>query len=204
MKEIIQPGKGIGKLRLGMSVREALRLRGKPNSTERIGLSTNKHPKPQLTRDQELLWWEGGTADDPESWLVASIHRERIVQLAAMGVDYRLPSGLSTASEFALIRKTYPKLTVRVGYFGSGDEPGYVGYFFDSLPLGVAFTKGTQDDVGLHNELPKLTPESIVVHPVRQRVLLMEHGLVGLEEKPLGKTSQRIAAWLAGGVIKPL
>ena len=204
MNETIQPGLGIGKLRLGMGVREALRLRGKPNSTEWVGLSTNKNPKPVLLGSLELLWWEGGTADDPESWLVAHVQHERIVQLSAMGANYRLGNGVSTTSDFTQIRKVYPKLTVRAAYFGSEDEPGYVGYFFDEVRQGMAVTKGTQDDVGLYSELPKLTPESIVVHPPRQKVLLMEHGLVGLEENPPGKTSKYIAAWLAGGVLKPL
>lgn len=203
-KERILPGKGIGKLRLGMAVAEAVRLRGKPQNTERVGLSTSKNPKPTPTDYQELLWWEGGSADDPESWLMALVRRERIVQLAAMGEGYVLPTGLTSGSALEKIRRTYPKLTVRAGYFGSEDEPGYVGYFFDSVQQGVAFTHGTQDDISTYNSLPTLTPESIVVHPAGKPVLLAEHGRIGLEEKPQGETSRRIAVWLAGGKLKPL
>lgn len=204
MKESIQPGKAIGKLRLGMGVAEALRLRGKSQSVEKVGLSTNKKPKPSPTAYKELLWWEGGTADEPESWLVALVKGDKILQLSAMGAGYVLPTGISTLSDFTEIRKAYPKLAVHAGYFGSEDEPGYVGYFFDDPRQGVAFTIGTQDDISTYNGLPKSTPESIVVHPARQKVLRIEHGLVGLEEKPQGPTSKRIAAWFAGGALKPL
>ncbi|MCX6369279.1 MAG: hypothetical protein NTX57_21600 [Armatimonadetes bacterium] len=203
MAETIVPGKSIGKLRLGMGVLEAIRLRGRPQSTEWVEVSTVKNPKPAPTTTLELLWWEGGTADDPESWLIAHVKRERVVQLYAMGVNYRLTNGISTTSDFTRIRKVYPKLKVRAGYFGSEDEPGYVGYFFDEIAQGLAFTQGTQDDTATYNSLPKSFPASLVVHPPRQRVLLMEHGLIGLEETPLGETSKRIAAWLAGGMLKP-
>jgi hypothetical protein len=204
MTETIVPGKGIGKLRLEMGVLEAIRLRGRPQSTEWVGVSSAKNPKPTPTTTLELLWWEGGTADDPESWLIAHVKREKIVQLSAMGTNYRLTNGISTQSDFTRIRKAYPKLRVRSGYFGSEDEPGYVGYFFDEIAQGLAFTKGTQDDIATYNSLPKSFPESLVVHPPRQRVLFMEHGLIGLEEKGVGETSKRIAAWLAGGMLKPL
>ncbi len=204
MKESIQPGKAIGKLRLGMGVAEALRLRGKPQNVEKVGLSTHKKPKPSPTAYKELLWWEGGTADEPESWLVALVKGEKILQLSAMGAGYVLPTGISTLSDFTKVRKAYPKLAVHAGYFGSEEEPGYVGYFFDEPRHGVAFTIGTQDDIATYNSLPKSPPESIVVHPARQKVLRIEHGLVGLEEKPLGETSKRIAAWFAGGALKPL
>ena len=204
MAETIVPGKSIGKLRLGMGVLEAIRLRGRPQSTEWVGVTTAKNPKPTPTTTLELLWWEGGTADDPESWLIAHVKRERVVQLSAMGINYRLTNGIATTSDFTKVRKAYPKLRVRSGYFGSEEEPGYVGYFFDDIALGLAFTKGTQDDSATYNSLPQLFPESIVVHPPRQRVLLMEHGLIGLEEKKLGETSRRISGWLAGAVLKPL
>ena len=204
MKETITPGKGVGKLGLGMPVVEALRLRGKPQSTEWVALSTQNNPKPVPTAFLELLWWEGGTADEPESWLVALVKGEKILQLSAMGAGYVLPTGISTLSDFTKVRKAYPKLMVHAGYFGSEDEPGYVGYFFDDPRNGVAFIIGTQDDISTYNGLPKSTPESIVVHPVRQKVLFIEHGLVGLEEKPQGTTSKRIAAWFAGGALKPL
>ena len=204
MSETIVPGKSIGKLKLGMSVLEVLRLRGRPQSTQWVGVSTGKNPKPAPTTTLELLWWEGGTADDPESWLVAHVKRERVVQLSAMGESYKLTNGISTLSDFTRIRKAYPKLKVRAGYFGSEEEPGYVGYFFDEVMQGLAFTKGTQDDISTVNSLPKLNPESLVVHPPRQKVLLMEDGLIGLEEKGVGETSKRIAVWLAGGPLKPI
>jgi hypothetical protein len=204
MKKTILPGKSVGKLHLGMTVTQARRLCGKPHSEERVGLSTHKKPKPTPTPYKELLWWEGGTADDPESWLVALVNKETILQLSVMGTDYQLPTRLSTVSDFTQVRKAYPKLTVHAGYFGSEDEPGYVGYFFDAPRQGLAFTIGTQDDISTYNGLPKASPESIVVHPAGQSVLLIEHGLQGLPEKPLGETSQRISTWLAGGALRPL
>jgi hypothetical protein len=206
MKETITPGKGVGKLGLGMPVVEALRLRGKPQSTEWVALSTKNNPKPVPTALLELLWWEGGTADDPESWLVALVKGERVVQLSVMGANYRLANGLSTTSDFTRIRTAYPKLQLHESYFGSEAEPGYLGFCFDEQVLGVAFTKGTQDDVGLYSALPKLTPESIVVHLPGQRVQLVEHGLVGLEapEKQWREPTKRMAAWLKGGPHKPL
>jgi hypothetical protein len=196
----ILPGKGIGKLMLGMTEKQAVVAMGKPSDRRVVGMSTNTNPKPAKT-PYTLLFWQDKTARGEDAMVAgvyAYLRGGKVVQLTAQSGSSELANGVSTASRFKEVRKKYPKITVASGYFGSEDEPGYVGYFFLVRDKGVMFHSGTQDDI--YAALPDTMVDAITVHPAGKVPLWIQGELVGLVDYPdNSEEAKKITRWFQTG-----
>jgi len=177
----ITPGVGIPGVQLGMARTKALRTLGKPQKTSAIRLgAATKLPTALQGKYTEDDWEpDGATGNDhPTHTRIEVLSRGgRIVQIAIVGTKYALggePS-LSTASTFPQVRKQYRSLHVLP--YTTDDA---VTMFFDDAARGIAFTTSTQDDMGTYEALPKLTPESIIIHPRGQAVLPVSYQTPGV------------------------
>jgi hypothetical protein len=83
-------------------------------------------------------------------------------------------------------------------YFGSEDEPGYVGYFFIVREKGVTFNGGTQDS--MYDALPDTVVDAITVHPAGKNPLWIQSDLVGLVDYPdNSEEAKKITRWFQTG-----
>jgi hypothetical protein len=196
----ITPGRGIGKLALGMSEKQAIVAMGKPNDRINVGMSTHTKPKPIKTPYTRLFWQDKSARgeDAMSAGIYAYIKSGKIVQLAAQSGRCEMANGISTTSRFAEIRKEHPKITVASGYFGSEDEPGYVGYFFIVRERGVTFNSGTQDS--MYDTLPDTVVDAITIHPTGKPPLWIQSDLVGLVDYPdKSEEATKITRWFQTG-----
>jgi len=202
----ITPGMGIPEVRLGMARAEAIRALGKPQKTSTIRLgAASKLPATLQGAYTEDDWEPDGPtgSDHPTHTRIEALSRGgRIVQIAVAGTKYALGGNppLSTASTFTQVRQQYRALHV-LPY--STDDA--VTMFFDDAARGIAFTTTTQDDMGTYEALPKLTPESIILHPRGQAVLPVNYQTPGVPTGPMpGEDGAAlIQKWLSAGDRKP-
>lgn len=201
MEHDIFPGRGIGRLRIGMAASQATALLGKPTQKTRVKTAAPDGKTSRPTAWDEWRWAEGKSDDDG---LTILLKKNRIVQCAATGRAFGTPDGLSTGSKLADIRRRRPRLTLRLFGFGTDEEPGYLGYWFVDLAAGIAFTHGTQDDLSSYDQLPSLHPQSLVVFAPAAGIVPVEFGFLGKRERESTEIGGRIRAWLSGGSHRPL
>jgi hypothetical protein len=185
-----------------MTLAEAVRLLGKPNEQDRVVHSTATQPKGKPAPYIEAFWRKG-PEDDPLQTLnaVADLQTQRILRLSVSGGVYATAEGISTKTMLSEVRKRYRTVQVRSYYFGTKDEPGYQGFYFDVVAAGMAFAYGTQDAIPPSAMFARMTPSEIVVHPAGKPVLAVESGKVGLgnlyDEKDTDEKA--IARWFRTG-----
>lgn len=201
MEHDILPGRGIGRLRIGMTASQGAALLGKPTQKTHVKTAAPDAKTSRPTPWDEWRWAEGKSDDDG---LTILMKQNRLVQIAATGRAFRTPNRLSTESTFAEIRQRHPRLTLRLFGFGTDEEPGYLGYWFVDLSAGIAFTHGTQDDLSSYDQLPNLHPQSLVVFAPTAGVVPIEFGFLGKRERESTEIGGRIRAWLSGGSHRPL
>jgi hypothetical protein len=204
----VVPGKSVGRIVLGMSRTEAIRLLGKPTRAQAVKRRNEKTLKVSKT-DLYTEVWEYPRApgtDDPTHLTVVS-RAGKIIQINYSSPRYATPEGITPASSFTDIRKAYPKMTVRE-YVFLGFEPqaagAYAAFLMDDTRRGIAFLTGTQDDVGTYMELPKITPQTIYIHAPGQPALPVEED--EWAAAPVNGGSDyltKIRDWFAGGPHRP-
>lgn len=184
MTERIEPGKGVGKLRLGMTLVETVRILGKPKDTQPVlkGVKTRTG----------YVWrvWEAPTKSKEETpeWSLAVVADKsaKIVQVHVRGQRYATAEGHSTNTPFATLRRVYRRLEVQEAPII--DDPsgaGYVLYIFTERAAGISFLHGTQDDIGSIEALQKgtLAPETLVIHAAGRLPLPLDGGAFANEQK---------------------
>lgn len=153
---VITPGRGIGKVRLGMTRSQVRHALGAPRYTKRWG------------RDLLEERWARKPKDDSDfpPYVSLLFREERVVQVEVSSGDFATARGLSTKSTFRQIWRAYPQLRVREYLYED-----YRGLYFDSVDRGLAFYGGGQADLE-----PHYSPEAIIVHPPGARVIIHPGG----------------------------
>jgi len=129
--EAVVAGVGVGKIRLGQSSVEVLKLlpfrAGQDQDTTHSGSCD--------FREIHLL-----DPKDPSQGLFIYLHRDKVYQVSVYGKQYRTPEGIGDGSSPASVRKFYPRsnaITVE-GVVVESDGPRAPIYWV-SEPSGIAF-----------------------------------------------------------------
>lgn len=206
--EKVVPGKSVGRIVLGMSRTEAIRLLGNPKRAQAVKQCNEKTLKVSKTDLYTDVWEYPGAAGSEEATHLTVVSRAgKVIQINYSSPRYVTPEGITPASTFADIRKAYPKMSVRE-YVFLGFEPqaagAYAAFLMDDTRRGIAFLTGTQDDVGTYMQLPEITPQTIYIHAPGQPALPVEE-----DERaavPVQRGSEyltKIRDWFAGGPHRP-
>jgi hypothetical protein len=122
------PGKGIGKVRLGMSRTAVRRALGKPRTTFSLprGLASD-------------LW---GTVNTPSyrkspNTLEVIYRGGRVVQIEMTSPAFKTDQGVSTATPLHLVRKVHPKMTMTRLVYSKGNQRRQ--HYYDDIRRGIAF-----------------------------------------------------------------
>lgn len=154
----IVPGKSVGAVRLG-DTRDAVFLTlGKPSETKRW--------RSGLVRDS----WSGPApaagSEDSQIFFRVLYRAGRVVQIEFNDPKYKTATGISIESTLTEFRAQYKRPAVRAYVYDDGEGSGFVGYYYDSVRGGLAFSFGTQDYFDA-----TMIPEALRVHPAGQPVI---------------------------------
>lgn len=196
------PGRNLGRVRLGMT-REAVRkLLGRPHVSYRVARTDNKTLKRTPVPYETDVWRSSGDSDP--RILTVVIQAGKVVQIEANSPAFVTPDGVGVGTSFAAIRRKHPGMTATPYLLHDPQMDAgsaYVQYAVDDVKRGIAFTVGTQDDEGLARELPKLKPNSLIIHEPGRPALPIEDSDYGSVSpgSDNGKWSRKIQGYFAAG-----
>lgn len=131
----ILPGRQAGKLILGMTSEEALRLMGKPREMRERSVGI-----------QEISWWPNQLAGQEVGTLatVATFASDKLIQVTTGDSSLYDQHGLSARSTLAEVIAQYRSLGYplpKVSAFAifTGEEPAYEAYVYDDVGIGIAY-----------------------------------------------------------------
>lgn len=145
----VKPGRGIGKVELGMSRRAVHDALGKPGGAYRMsGALTGEY-------------WQAHTGND-----VRIVYRAgKVVQIKITSPRFSTPEGLTTESSLADVRRHYRRLR-KTRHFVHGSGGGGLIEYYDAVREGISF-----EFVSRASETLDFKPYAIVVHQPGRRVV---------------------------------
>jgi len=154
----IVPGKSVGRVRLGDTRDAVFMTLGKPSETKRW--------RSGLVKDS----WVGPEKPSGSAGSQIFFHvlyrAGRVVQIEFNDPKYKTAAGVSIDSTLAQFRRSHPRPSVRALTYDDGEGSGFVGYYYDDVRGGIAFSFGTQDYFD-----STTIPEALRVHVAGQLVI---------------------------------
>lgn len=135
---LVVPGKSVGSLRLGDVRDAALNTLGKPTRTQRL--------RSGLLKDSWLGPEPPSGSEETQIFLHVIYRARRVVQIEFNDPKYKTAGGISIGSTLAEFRAQHKRPRVRAYVYDDGEGSGYVGYYYDAVTGGIAFSFGTQDN----------------------------------------------------------
>lgn len=159
------PGRGVGRIFLGMQRDDVIRSLGNPYATfyPRVGKSSG------LPRSAQGAYVE-------DEWMSANgryelqvvYRRGRVAQIRTDNPQFAAADNLSVQSPMADARRHFPGMTAHAYLIGEDDA---VTYYADSVKDGIAFEFATQDDIALADDIAVTKPLALIVHEAGSPVL---------------------------------
>jgi len=198
-QQAVVPGRSAGRVFLGMRRGDVWKILRSPRRHRSVRSSVL--PAPHRPGGYAVDQWESG----PRS--VTILYRNaRVVHVEVNSPQFSAPGGVSVATPFAVLRRRFPRMRVdqylSTDVTGGREDSGAVLFYADDVRRGIAFTTGTQDDAVTYDELPRLKPDSLIVHLPGQRVLPVDadpHSLLKTERRSHDDYLPEIRDWFAGG-----
>lgn len=173
----IVPGKSVGPVRLGDARAAVIKARGKPTETKRL--------RSGLVKDSWLGAEPAPNSEDSQLFFNVISRAGRVVQIEFNDPKYKTATGISIESTLAQFRAEHKRPRVSAFTYDDGEGSGYVGYYYDDVRSGIAFSLTTQDYFDAN-----VIPEAFRVHAAGQPVILDPGGkrTRANDEKPVQKT----------------
>lgn len=176
---LVVPGKSVGAVRLGDARDAALNTLGKPSKTKRWrnGLIKDSWLGPELPPG----------SSDSQIFLNIIYRARRVVQIEFNDPKYKTAAGISIESTLAQFRAKHRRPRAHA-YAYIDDGSGFVGYYYDDIAGGIAFSFGTQDYFDA-----TVIPEALRVHAMGQPVIPDPGGKPtrANDERPIEKPQRR-------------
>jgi hypothetical protein len=149
------PGVSVGKVRLGDTRANVIKKLGKPSkSTQwRSGPFQDTWLGPKPPNDKY------GSPVSERIFLHVIYRNSKVVQVEFNSPKFVTPAGISMRSSLAQFRAKYKNPRVRAYTYDDPGGGGYVGYYYDDVKSGIAFTFGVQDNFDA-----RITPEALRIH----------------------------------------
>lgn len=173
---LVVPGKSVGSVRLG-DLRDAVFMTlGKPSETKRW--------RSGLVKDSWLGPEPAQNSADSQIFFKVIYRRGRVVQIEFNDPKYKTAAGVSVASTLAEFRAQHKRPRARAFVYDDREGSGFVGYYYDDVAGGIAFSFGTQDYFDATT-----IPEALRVHASGQPVIPDAGGrpTKATDERPVGK-----------------
>ncbi len=197
-QQAVVPGRSVGRVFLGMQQSDVWKILLSPR--QRRSLPASALPAPHRPGRYALDEW----GDDSHSLTI--LYRDaKVVQVEVSSPRFTLPGGVSVATPFAVLRRRFPRMRVDQYHSTGGVEDegiGDVGFYADDVRQGIAFTSSILDDEDTYNELPRLKPDSLIVHLPGQRALPTDTDpSIHIMAAPHSRDNYlpELRAWFAGG-----
>jgi hypothetical protein len=177
---LVVPGKSVGALRIGDARDAALNTFGKPTKTERL--------RSGLLKDSWLGPEPRSGSEETQIFLHVIYRARRVVQIEFNDPKYKTAGGVSIASTLAEFRAQHKRPRARAYLYDDGEGSGYVGYYYDAVADGIAFSFGTQDLFDANT-----IPEALRVHAPGVPVIPDPGGkpTKATDERPVEKPKRR-------------
>ncbi|HXD34811.1 MAG TPA: hypothetical protein VN643_27070 [Pyrinomonadaceae bacterium] len=158
----VAPGKHVGEISLGMP-RDAVWLSlGKPTKVMRW---------PRGLLKDSWLGPEHPNSEETQIFLNVIYRARRVVQIEFNEPKYKTGEGISVDNTLAQFRAAYKRPIVKAFGYDDGEGSGYVGYYYDAMKRGIAFTFRTQDQFDA-----RTIPEALCVHVAGSQVIVEPRG----------------------------
>ncbi len=200
-QQTVVAGRSLGRVSLGMPRADVWKILHHPGQQRTVRSIPAPHPRGVYTLD---TWNTKGAHS-----LSVLCRGGRVVQIEAAAPQFTTAQGDSRESSFAAVRQRHPRMRVDAYGFLETDsgQPagGFVNFYMDDVQRGIAFTSGTQDDESTYDSLPKLKPDSLIVHAPGARALPVSadsQTRVVVEPHDSNDYLPEIRAWFAGGPLK--
>lgn len=201
-QQTVVAGRSLGRVFLGMPRADVWKILHRPGRQRTARGIPAPHPRGAYTLDT----WSGAGG----RFLSVLCRDGRVVQIEANGPQFATAQGDSRAAPFAAVRRRHPRMRVDAYGFSETDrgQPagGFVNFYVDDVRRGIAFTSGTQDDESTYDDLPKLKPDTLIVHAPGARALPVSEDpetQVAVEpHDPQNDYLPEIRDWFAGGPHK--
>ena len=184
------PGRGVGRIFLGMQRADVTRSLSKPRATyyPRIGKGTSL---PSALHGAYVTdeWVSKNRAYS----LQVTYRRDRVVQIRTDNPKFFAANAVSTNATFAEIRRRFPEMTVHSYLLTDADA---VTFYADSVSRGIAFETETQDDLALADQVAAVKPLALIVHEPGVPVLPLFSASVGGRDDR-GEGIKCLRAWFA-------
>src|SRR5947207_368928 len=132
----VAPGQRVGSVRLGDARAATIKALGKPSETKRW--------RSGLVRDAWLKPGKPADSTEEQTFFNVIYRANRVVQIEFNDPKYKTADGISIESTLAQFRVHHRHPRVRAyAYIDEGS--GFVGYYYDDVRSGIAFSFGTQD-----------------------------------------------------------
>ena len=177
---LVVPGKSVGSLRIGDTRDAALNTFGKPTSTKRL--------RSGLLKDSWLGPEPPSGSEGTQIFLHVIYRARRVVQIEFNDPKYKTAAGVSIASTLAEFRAQHKRPKARAYVYDDGEGSGYVGYYYDAVAEGIAFSFGTQDLFDANT-----IPEALRIHAPGVPVIIDPGGKPtrANDERPVEKPKPR-------------
>jgi len=177
---LVVPGKSVGSLRIGDTRDAALNTFGKPTRTERL--------RSGLLKDSWLGPEPRSGSEETQVFLHVIYRARRVVQIEFNDPKYQTAGGVSIASTLAQFRAQHKRPRARAYVYDDGEGSGYVGYYYDAIAEGIAFSFGTQDLFDANT-----VPEALRIHAPGIPVIIDPGGKPtrANDERPVEKPKRR-------------
>lgn len=180
---LVVPGRSVGKIRLGDARSTVIKSMGQPSQSAkwRSGLTQDTWlgPKPANNED--------GLPVSERTFLHVIYRNSRVAQTEFNSPRFATASGISTHSSLAQFRAHHRNLRVRAYGYDDPGGGGYIGYYYDDVVKGIAFTFGVQDEFDA-----RITPHALRVHSPGTPVIIDPGGKAekAKDEIPVGRKEQ--------------
>ena len=174
----VLPGKGIGRIFLGMRQSDVRQSLGNPQGTYYPHLGT----KSGLPRA-----WQGSYLQD--EWLSpqgkyqldVTYRRGRVVEIATTNPAYALADGTSVKTTCAVLRRRFPQMTIHnYDLAAPGNPPDEsTSYYADSALRGIGFEFGVPDNTSFVDTVATSKADALLVHAPGTPILPIYSQFVG-------------------------
>jgi hypothetical protein len=149
------PGRSVGQVQLGVERVTVIKRIGRPSTSVkwRTGQNQDTWLGPKPPNDQY------GSPVSERSFMHVIYRNNKVVQIEFNSPKFKTPSGISMRSSLAQFRAKHKNLRIRAFGYDDPNGGGYIGYYYDDVKQGIAFTFGVQDNFDA-----RATPNSLRVH----------------------------------------